>query len=77
MPPVVSTNASFLVVEGFIDNGPDSTMITLTRSYKLDDTAQLKAEPGAQLDVEGTDNSSYPLTELGNGQYAVPGVAHG
>ncbi len=71
VPPVVSTNTSFLVVEGFINNGGDSTLINLTRSFKLDDTSSLQPELHAQLDVEGKDNSSYPLPEIGNGQYGV------
>jgi hypothetical protein len=69
--PVVSTNTHFLVVEGFINNGSDSTLFNLTRSFKLDDTSSLQPELHAQVDVEGKDNSSFPLTEIGNGQYGV------
>jgi hypothetical protein len=71
VPPVVSTKTSFLVVEGFINNGSDSTLINLTRSFSLADSSSLQPELHAQLDVEGKDNSSYPLVEIGNGQYGV------
>ena len=74
VPPVVSTSRSYLVVEGFINNGPDSTYITLSHTFKLSDTAKVTPELHARLTVEGKDNSSYPLTEWGNGQYGVPGL---
>jgi hypothetical protein len=75
VPPVISSNNRYLVVEGFINNGADSTQFHLTRSYKLDDSASLQPELHAALTVEGKDNSSYPLVELGNGYYASPGLA--
>ena len=75
-PPVVSADHASLVVEGFINNGADSTVITLTRSFKLNDSAKTAPpELGAQVSVQGSDNSAYPLPELGNGQYGVPSLA--
>jgi hypothetical protein len=70
-PPVKSTNNIYLVVEGFINNGQDSTYITLSHTFKLNDTASSTPELHAQLTVEGKDNSSFPLTEFGNGQYGA------
>lgn len=75
VPSIVSDKRSYLVVEGFINNGPDSTYITVSRTFKLDDTARVTHELHARLTVEGKDNSSYPLTEWGNGQYGVPSLA--
>src|SRR5215467_8784559 len=75
VPLIVSDKKTYLVVEGFINNGPDSTYITITRTFKLDDTARITRELHARLTVEGKDNSSYPLTEWGNGQYGVPSLA--
>jgi hypothetical protein len=74
-PPVHSSNNSYVVVEGFINNGPDPTLINLSHTYKLDDTSRSVPELNAQLTVEGKDNSSYSLQELGNGQYGAPGLA--
>jgi hypothetical protein len=74
-PPVHSTNNSYLVVEGFINNGPDSTFINLTHTFKLDDTSSVTPELHAQLTVEGKDNSSVPLAEWGGGQYGAPSLA--
>jgi hypothetical protein len=70
-PPIHSTNNSYLVVEGFINNGQDSTYITVTHTFKLIDTSYVTPELHAQLTVEGKDNSSYPLKEWGNGQYGA------
>lgn len=72
--PVVSTNKSSLVIEGFINNGPDSTYITVSHTFKLSDTSKVTPELHARLTVEGKDNSSYPLTEWGKGQYGVPSL---
>jgi Domain of unknown function (DUF4249) len=70
-PPVVSTNHSYLVVEGFINNGADSTVFTLSHTYPISDSAEAVPELGAKLTVEGTDNSVYPLGETGNGNYGA------
>ncbi|HEY4063963.1 MAG TPA: DUF4249 domain-containing protein [Puia sp.] len=75
VPPVHSTNAAFLVVEGFINNGQDSTYINLTHTFSLADTGQVTPELHAQLTVEGKDNSAYPLQEWGNGQYGATSLA--
>ncbi len=68
-PPVVSSNLAYLVVEGFINNGADSTLFTLSHTYKIGDTAQVAPELHAKVTVQGNDNSAYPLTETGNGNY--------
>lgn len=73
-PPVISLSQSFLVVEGNLDPGGDSTIIRLTRTFKLDDTARLKKEDNAQLAVEGRDNTVRVLTPAGNGYYVSPGL---
>ena len=75
VPPVNSSKKTYLVVEGFINNGQDSTYISLTHTYSLKDTGVLTVELHAQLAVEGKDNSSYPLKELGNGQYGAASLS--
>ncbi len=74
-PPVISTDHSYLVVEGFINNGADSTLITLSRTYKLNNASQESFETGAKVTVEGNDHSVYHLGESGNGNYGAPGLA--
>lgn len=71
-PDVTSSNSQFLVVEGIINAGSGQTNITLSKTFKLDDSARLRYEPNAQVVVEGEDNSVRPLTSLGNGTYRSP-----
>jgi hypothetical protein len=69
-PPVVSSNDSFLVVEGALNiAGP--TNLRLTKTYKLVDSARVRGELGAVVTVEGPGGSSQLLIEAGNGNYTA------
>jgi hypothetical protein len=68
--PYKSPPTGYLVVDGYI-SGNGMTQYSLTRTIPLPGDSTLPVVTGAQLQVEGTDNSDYPLTELGNGQYGV------
>ncbi len=68
--PYKSPLTGYLVVDGYI-SGNGITQYSLTRTIPLPGDSTLPVVTGAQLQVEGTDNSIYPLTELGNGQYSV------
>jgi hypothetical protein len=70
-PPAVASPPSYLVVEGFINNGPDSTYYTLSHTYKLSDSTSTTPETGAAVAVQGSDNSLYILGEVGNGLYGA------
>lgn len=71
-PDVVSLQKSFLVVEANLNPGNDSTIVRLTKTFKLDDTARLNTINNAQVTVEGKDNSVYVLTPRGSGYYISP-----
>lgn len=66
--PVESPNTGYLVVEGAINSGEGSTIITLSRTAKLKDVKKIY-EIGAKVSVEGDDKSSQILKEAKNGQY--------
>jgi hypothetical protein len=68
-PPVIANNANYLVVEGVINSGADSTIITLSRTIPLASTAGPKPEVNAQVAVESEQGVSLPLPELGKGRY--------
>ena len=70
-PPSVKNNPFFLVVDGIVVSGNDSTHITLSRTKSLTDSAPTVKELGAQVFVLGESGVSYPFTEIGNGQYAT------
>lgn len=69
-PPVVSTNNSYLVVEGYI-NGSGVTTIRLSRTFKLADTAKVTVEANAQVRVESNGGASYTLVNRGAGIYEL------
>ena len=67
VPPVVT---GFLVVEGVINNGEGETNIKLSRTVSLNDNAVVK-ETGAFVRLQGTNNTSYILTENNEGIYSI------
>lgn len=71
-PRIKAQQQSFLVVEGNLNASHDSTIIRLTNTFRLDDTARLRTENNAVLTVEGTDNTTRTLTPMGDGYYASP-----
>jgi hypothetical protein len=70
-PPSIKGNNQFLVVDGFINNGPDSTIFILSRSANLGDTAGPQPELSATVTVVGQQSGVFPLINMGNGKYAV------
>ena len=74
-PPVVSSDQSFLVVDGMINSGNDSTFILLRHTVKLRSSLQGDAEQGARLTIESDKNDVYSLQETAiAGQYLVTGL---
>jgi hypothetical protein len=72
LPPVIKNPPINLVVEGFINSGPDSTYFDLSTTYLLSDSTATTPITGATVTVQGADNSQYSLTEIGNGVYGAP-----
>jgi hypothetical protein len=73
-PPPISTPAGYLVVEGIINPGTDSTIIKLSRTVNVSSQTTAKTVTGAVLTVESDQNGSYPLTDQGNGYYISTGL---
>ena len=73
-PPAIVAPHSYLVVEGVINPGPDSTIIKLSRTVNLSGKNSLNPLTGAILTVESDQNSTYPLTEGRQGRYFSPGL---
>jgi len=72
-PPVKFSSAHYLVVEGYINtNGvPTNIKLSRTRSITKGDTASDINETGAQVVIEDNQNGSYPLYEIGGGNYSA------
>ena len=67
--PFTPTATGYLVVEGYI-SGNSPTQFVLSRTIALPGDSALPYENNAMVQVEGSDNSTYPLTGEGNGVYA-------
>jgi hypothetical protein len=73
-PPAITNNASYLVVEGVINSGADSTFIKLSKTVNISGVATANPVLQATVSVQIDQNNNYPLTELGNGKYGVAGL---
>jgi hypothetical protein len=73
--PIVDDNISYLVVEGFINTGNDSTIIRLSRSIKVNGTNIPAAEKGAVVTVENSVAQSATLAEIKPGLYAISNIS--
>jgi len=70
-PPEIGGGRGFLVVDGYLDTGGDTTTIRLTRTQNLTDTELPPAESGAQVSIEENRGVSFRLTEAGRGRYLL------
>lgn len=66
----LSSTAKYLVIQGVINSGNDSTIINLSRTKIFDTVINVAVETGARVSVESDANSAYPLTETVPGTYA-------
>jgi len=73
-PPAITGNGSYLVVEGAINRGPDSTKIKLSRTVNVSSDTATNPVLHALVSVESDQNVSYPLTETTNGNYVSVGL---
>src|ERR1700744_2861153 len=73
-PTIVSSNSNYLVVEGVINSGQDSTIINVSRTVNIADAMTAKPELGAQVLVESDQNVTYSIPEIGKGIYASPAL---
>lgn len=62
----------YLVIDGVINSGSGPTTLRLTRSLSLVDSVVFRFVTGADVRVEGEDNSSQALTEASGGTYTSP-----
>jgi hypothetical protein len=75
-PPVTRANLGYLVVDGIIINGQDSTIINLSRTQNIADSNFVpNTETGARISILGQNGETYGLTELNPGKYVVPALS--
>lgn len=73
-PPPVSAPSGYLVVEGSINSGADSTFIKVSHTVNVASKVTVNPVLNAIVTVEGDQNNTYPLTEKGKGMYACAGL---
>jgi Domain of unknown function (DUF4249) len=73
-PPAIANTSNYLVVEGVINPGTDSTFILLSRTVNLSSKTTNSPVTGATVGVQSDASNSYPLTEISPGSYAAPGL---
>jgi Domain of unknown function (DUF4249) len=73
-PPAITAPASYLVVEGVINAGSDSTTIKLSKTVPLSSTSTYNPVIGATVAVESSQNNSWPLIGDGKGNYVSAGL---
>jgi len=70
-PPETNTDYGYLVVEGVINSGSDSTTITLSRTVPLGASSTVRPETGARVVVESNQNAKFLLKETLPGKYVT------
>src|SRR3569833_106289 len=73
-PPAVTTDHNYLVVEGVISAGGDSTIIKLSRTIQITGADKARYEIGAKVTVSDDQGTIYPLTEADSGRYTAAPV---
>lgn len=71
-PPIKNGGYNYLVVEGNIVAGNDSTFIHLTRTIPVADTSNVQPETNATVKVESENGEVYQLMQENNGIYFAP-----
>lgn len=70
-PAIIEAPNSYLVVDGMIKVGGDSTIIRLTRTRNLSDSSVVVTEEDAFVVLEGNQGGYFPFKRLGNGYYGT------
>lgn len=68
-PPATIANKNFLVVDGYIKSGTDSTIITLSRTSNLGNSIPFIPELNGHLFIEKDGAVQYSFQDLGGGRY--------
>ncbi len=69
-PPATVRAVSYLVVDGFINTGQGATVINISRTRNVSDSKP-SPELNAIVSIVDEDQSVYPLTDQGNGDYKI------
>ncbi|UOE49881.1 DUF4249 domain-containing protein [Mucilaginibacter sp. SMC90] len=65
----------YLVVEGVINNGADSTIVKLSRTVNISGSVSSSGVDNCTVSVEAEGGASYSLSPQGNGAYLILGLS--
>jgi len=71
-PPEVNSDEGYLVIDGFLNVGSDTSRIELSHTQNANATAPVSKESSAAVSVEQENGITYTFTEAGNGSYFLP-----
>lgn len=71
---ITSASSHYLVIEGTVNSGTDSTYITLSRTKSIDTSTTFVKETGAHITLESDAGATYPFIEITAGTYATAGL---
>ncbi|TLV00603.1 DUF4249 domain-containing protein [Dyadobacter luticola] len=71
-PPEVNSDQNYLVVDGFLNVGKDTSRIELRRTQNINEKATSVVEAGATVTVESEGGESNVFTDGGSGLYYLP-----
>ncbi len=71
-PPEVTNPGTYLVVDGFLNIGGDTSRVTLSHTQAVNDGKQFEMEGGATITAEAENGESYAFQDMGNGLYKLP-----
>ncbi|HEY9003696.1 MAG TPA: DUF4249 domain-containing protein [Mucilaginibacter sp.] len=73
-PHIVAAPDSYLVVEGVINPGSDTTIIKLSRTVNVDSKKTSNPELSAIINIEDSQGNTWQLNSDGTGRYLSAGV---
>ncbi|MFC0519025.1 DUF4249 domain-containing protein [Mucilaginibacter angelicae] len=73
-PKIVNSPNSYLVVEGVINTGNDSTIVRLSKTVNISGNAKSAIVNNASVSVEAEGGTSYSLLPMGDGSYISTGL---
>lgn len=71
-PPEVNSDVQYLVVDGFLNIGSDSSRISLSHTQNATASEAVLNETNAVITAEEENGEIYSFTEQGNGSYILP-----
>jgi len=71
-PPEVNSDEGYLVIDGFLNVGADTSRIELSHTQNTNSSFSPSKETGAIINVEQEKGETYLFTEKGNGSYYLP-----